>query len=81
MRAKGFTLIELAIVIVAQGLMLRVVGLYRGLWRFASLPDLANLVRGSLLGVLVIIVVVAFLTDKLWAAVGRFLFPYRGAKR
>lgn len=31
--------------------------------------------------VLVIIVAVAFLTDKLWAAVGRFLFPYREAKR
>ena len=31
--------------------------------------------------VLVIIVVVAFLTDKLWAAVGRWLFPYREAKR
>jgi hypothetical protein len=24
---------------------------------------------------------VAFLTDKLWAAVGRFLFPYRTGKR
>jgi ABC-type nitrate/sulfonate/bicarbonate transport system permease component len=31
--------------------------------------------------VLVIIVAVAFLTDKLWAAVGRFLFPYRTGKR
>ena len=31
--------------------------------------------------VLVIIVAVAFLTDKLWAVVGRFLFPYREAKR
>jgi ABC-type nitrate/sulfonate/bicarbonate transport system permease component len=31
--------------------------------------------------VLVIIVAVAFLTDKLWAAVGRFSFPYREAKR
>jgi NitT/TauT family transport system permease protein len=31
--------------------------------------------------VLVIIVAVAFLTDKLWAAVGRLLFPYREAKR
>ena len=28
--------------------------------------------------VLVAIVVVAFLTDKLWAVVGRWLFPYRG---
>jgi ABC-type nitrate/sulfonate/bicarbonate transport system permease component len=31
--------------------------------------------------VLVIIVAVAFLTDKLWAVVGRLLFPYREAKR
>jgi NitT/TauT family transport system permease protein len=31
--------------------------------------------------VLAFIVVVAFLTDKAWAAAGRLLFPYRGAKR
>jgi ABC-type nitrate/sulfonate/bicarbonate transport system permease component len=31
--------------------------------------------------VLVIIVAVAFLTDKLWAVVGRLLFPYREVKR
>ncbi len=31
--------------------------------------------------VLVFIVVVAFLTDRLWAVVGRWLFPYREAKR
>jgi len=31
--------------------------------------------------VLVFIVVVAFLTDQVWAAAGRWLFPYRGAKR
>ena len=31
--------------------------------------------------VLVIIVAVAFLTDKLWAIVGRFLFPHRSGKR
>jgi ABC-type nitrate/sulfonate/bicarbonate transport system permease component len=31
--------------------------------------------------VLVIIVAVAFLTDKLWAVIGRFLFPYREIKR
>ncbi len=31
--------------------------------------------------VLVIIVLVAFLTDKLWSVVGRALFPYREAKR
>ena len=31
--------------------------------------------------VLLAIVAVAFFTDKLWAAVGRFLFPYREGKR
>jgi ABC-type nitrate/sulfonate/bicarbonate transport system permease component len=31
--------------------------------------------------VLMFIVVVAFLTDRLWAVVGRWLFPYREAKR
>jgi NitT/TauT family transport system permease protein len=31
--------------------------------------------------VLLIIVAVAFLTDKVWAWVGRRLFPYRGAQR
>ena len=31
--------------------------------------------------VLVVIVLVAFLTDRVWATVGRWLFPYRGAKR
>jgi NitT/TauT family transport system permease protein len=31
--------------------------------------------------VLLIIVAVAFLTDKLWQAVGRWLFPYREAER
>ncbi len=31
--------------------------------------------------VLVFIVLVAFLTDKVWATAGRWLFPYRGAKR
>jgi FlaA1/EpsC-like NDP-sugar epimerase len=67
--------LELAIVLGAQGLMLRLVGLYRGLWRFASLPDLANLVRAALLGVLVIVVVL-FLLDTLDLVPRRVLFPY-----
>jgi len=33
-----------------QGFIYWRIGLYRGLWRFASLPDLGNLVRSSLLG-------------------------------
>ncbi len=41
---------EAALLISLQALIHWRVGLYRGLWRFASLPDLGNLVRASLLG-------------------------------
>src|SRR5690625_7971049 len=37
------------LIIVLQGLVHWRVGLYRGLWRFASLPDLANLVKVAVL--------------------------------
>lgn len=36
---------EIAIVLVAQGTVFWWMGLYRGLWRFASLPDLWNIVK------------------------------------
>lgn len=38
-----------AIVLVAQGLVSWRVGLYRGLWRFASVPDLLNIFKASVL--------------------------------
>ncbi|MEO6155197.1 MAG: polysaccharide biosynthesis protein, partial [Thermomonas sp.] len=44
------------IVVVAQGLVSWWVGLYRGLWRFASVPDLINIFKASLLGLLAIVV-------------------------
>ncbi len=44
------------IVIVAQGLVSWWVGLYRGLWRFASVPDLINIFKASLLGLLAVVV-------------------------
>jgi FlaA1/EpsC-like NDP-sugar epimerase len=43
---------EMPVVIGAQGLILWWTGLYRGLWRFASLPDLVNILRASALGAL-----------------------------
>lgn len=46
--------LELPVVLVAQGLVLWWTGLYRGLWRFASLPDLFNILRASVLGALAI---------------------------
>ena len=43
---------EIAVVLVAQGLVFWRVGLYRGLWRFASVPDLWNILKAALLGLL-----------------------------
>ncbi len=42
------------IVLSAQGVVLWWTGLYRGLWRFASLPDLWNIVRGATIGAIAI---------------------------
>ncbi|WP_246109274.1 polysaccharide biosynthesis protein [Vulcaniibacterium gelatinicum] len=55
---------EDVIVLLGQGLVFWQVGLYRGLWRFASVPDLWNLVKASALG-LVVIVLGLFLYDRL----------------
>lgn len=45
---------ESVIVLVAQGLVFWRVGLYRGLWRFASVPDLGNIFKAGLIGLLAI---------------------------
>ncbi len=45
---------ESAIVLIAQGIVFWRVGLYRGLWRFASVPDLANIFKAGLIGLLAI---------------------------
>lgn len=42
-----------AIVLLAQALVFWWVGLYRGVWRFASVPDLFNILKASVLGLLV----------------------------
>ena len=42
-------------VLVAQGLVFWRVGLYRGLWRFASVPDLWNIFKAALWGLVAII--------------------------
>ena len=45
---------SVAVVLAAQGLIFWWAGLYRGLWRFASLPDLINIAKASVLGLLAI---------------------------
>jgi FlaA1/EpsC-like NDP-sugar epimerase len=49
-----------AIVLVAQGLVFWKVGLYRGLWRFASVPDLLNIFKASFYGLVAIVLGLAY---------------------
>lgn len=62
--APSFTLFppELPVVLLAQGVVLWWTGLYRGLWRFASLPDLWNIARACLLGALAVFSALFLLT-------------------
>ncbi len=46
---------EMPIVLLAQGTILYLTGLYRGIWRFASLPDLWNIIRAGIYGTLLIL--------------------------
>jgi len=46
---------EVALVLAAQGLVFWQIGLYRGLWRFASVPDLWNIVKACVLGLFAIL--------------------------
>jgi len=51
------SLYALPMIVLIQGLVSHRFGLYRGLWRFASLPDLWNIFRSSILGALSITLV------------------------
>jgi FlaA1/EpsC-like NDP-sugar epimerase len=48
---------ETLLVLIAQGLVSWQVGLYRGVWRFASVPDLVNILKASVFGLLAILLV------------------------
>ncbi len=45
---------EIVIVLVIQALVFHFMGLYRGIWRFASLPDLWNIIRSGIAGTMLI---------------------------
>ncbi len=55
---------EVLLVLFAQGFVFWRVGLYRGVWRFASVPDLVNIMKAALFGLLLIIIVL-FLYNRL----------------
>jgi len=52
--------VEMLLVLCAQGLVFWRVGLYRGVWRFASVPDLVNIMKAALFGLLAIIIALFF---------------------
>jgi FlaA1/EpsC-like NDP-sugar epimerase len=52
--AVSFDLLEFPVVLAVQGLMFNWTGLYKGVWRFASLPDLWNILRAAIMGALAI---------------------------
>jgi FlaA1/EpsC-like NDP-sugar epimerase len=52
----------LPLVLVVQGSLLWYFGLYRGVWRFASMPDLVRILKATLTGVAVAAVAIFFLT-------------------
>jgi len=53
---------DLLIVIPVQALVFRFFGLYRGVWRFASLPDLVRILKSVVVGTTLSLVVVFVLT-------------------
>ncbi len=63
----------LPIVIPVQAVFYWIFGLYRGIWRFASLPDLIRIVKVVISGVLVTILIL-FLNAQL-VAIPRSIFP------
>ncbi|HEY8683867.1 MAG TPA: nucleoside-diphosphate sugar epimerase/dehydratase [Rhodanobacter sp.] len=50
----NYQLLEFPLVLLVQGLIFRWTGLYKSVWRFASLPDLWNILRGAVIGALAI---------------------------
>jgi FlaA1/EpsC-like NDP-sugar epimerase len=55
------TWMGLSIVLVLQGSVLWATGLYKGLWRFASFPDMWNIARASTFGTVAIIAFLALM--------------------
>jgi len=51
---------DIAIVLVLQALAFWNVGLYRGLWRFASVADLVNIFKASFIGLVAIVIVFSY---------------------
>ena len=58
----GQALDLLPVIVVIQGLVFLYFGLYRGVWRFASLPDLVRIIQAVAVGVVLCAAAVFFMT-------------------
>jgi len=70
-----FSMLEFPLVLAVQGLLFAWTGLYKGVWRFASLPDLWNILRAVVIGSLTIGLVL-FLYNRLEGVPRSVLFLY-----
>jgi len=67
----------LPIVVSVQSIILWYGGLYRGIWRFASLPDLVTILRATIFGTLaVVLVLVLFNRLELIPRTSLLLYPF-----
>jgi FlaA1/EpsC-like NDP-sugar epimerase len=57
-------LAALPVVLLGQAVVARHFGLYKGMWRFASIPDLWNIIRAAVIGA-VIIAIALFIVNRL----------------
>lgn len=69
--ARG--LLVLPAIVTIQGGVFLYFGLYRGIWRFSSMQDLARIVKGALLGVVLAVVFLSLATRL--QAIPRSVFP------
>ena len=72
-------LLMVPVVLVGQGIMLWYFGLYRGVWRFASLPDLVRILKASAAGVAITSVMIFVLTRLVFIPRSFSLSPGPGA--
>lgn len=68
--------LSLLVVVVVQGLSFRYFGLYRGVWRFASIPDLIRIGKAVLIGVAFSAIIIFLMTRM--EGVPRSVFPLYG---
>ena len=56
----------LPVVLIVQAMVFYQIGLYRGVWRFASVPDLVRIGKAAVIGIVLIAVVMYFYTRLQW---------------